>query len=120
MKLRRAIAAASALVLSGTGLAYSTIPAHADAGCQTVPWGFLGSQKRTICDAPLRADGSWDRTRTIWWPSYWVRGWCSGSYVYMSCTPGYWMPPGGNQETYPVTADTVLPDEPGHLSGIGV
>lgn len=118
MKIRRIIAAtASALVLGGTGLAATAPPAHAD-GCQTVPWGFLGSQKRTICDGPLRADGSWDRTRTIWWPSYWVRGWCSGSAYYMSCTPGYWMPPGGNQETYPVNPDNVLPDEPGHLTGI--
>ena len=93
--------------------------ASADPGCQTVPWGFLGSQKRTICDGPMRADGSWDRTRTIWWPSYWVNGYCYG-YRFISCTPGYWTAPGGNQETYPVTADTVLPDEPGHLSGIGV
>ncbi|MCC9182597.1 CDGP domain-containing protein [Mycolicibacterium mageritense] len=114
--VRRAlVAAAAGAVLAGTGIVYA---AQADAepgiGCQTVLWGFLGSQRRTICDGPIRPDGSWTRERTVWWPERWVPVQCSR----YSCWGGYWQDAGGNRETYPVTPATVLPDEPGHLVGI--
>ena len=46
--------------------------AAAQADCQSVPWGFLGSQTRTLCDTPLAPDGSWTRRRTIWVPAHQV------------------------------------------------
>ena len=40
-------------------------PAHAiPANCQAVPWGFLGSQVRAICDGPILPDGSWMSPRS--------------------------------------------------------
>lgn len=106
-------AAAAGAVLMGVGLAYAN-DAHAAPACQSQPWGFLGSQTRTICDEPIRKDGSWTRTRMFTWPSRYVSGWCSRYY----CSAGYWTEAGGVKETYPVTPDTVLSDEPGHLEGI--
>lgn len=113
--LRFAAAAASILVLLGTALGYATDAKAAPAPgvvCQTAPWGFLGSQRRTLCDTPVFTDGSWLRERTIWWPQRWVPLSC-GRY---SCWGGYWQDAGGNRETYPVTPETVLADEPGHLA----
>ncbi|MBE5453531.1 hypothetical protein E3G52_000395 [Mycobacteroides abscessus] len=106
-----ATAAASAVLL-GIGTAYAS-DAHAAQGCQSQPWGFMGSQTRIICDEPIRRDGTWMRTRAIVWPSRWVPLRCN-----YSCWGGYWTEPGGSKETYPVTADTVLPDEPGHLEAV--
>ena len=103
-----------AMVILGAALAFSIPPkAKADdgIGCQTVLWGFLGSQRRTICDGPIQADGSWMRVRAIWWPERWVPVSCSR----YSCWGGYWIEEGGNREVYPVRPETVLPDEPGHL-----
>ena len=114
--VRRVLAAiAAGAVLAGTGIVYAA-DAKADPGigCQTVLWGFLGSQRRTICDTPQRPDGSWTRERTIWWPERWVPVTCG----YYSCWGGYWQDAGGSRETYPVTPDTVLADEPGHLVGV--
>jgi hypothetical protein len=92
--------------------------AHADAagaGCQTVLWGFLGSERRTLCDGPIRPDGSWTRERAVWTPAHYVPVTCSG-YYYISCSGGYAVSQSiDSDETYPVTPDTVLPDEPGHL-----
>jgi len=46
-------------------------PAHAiPANCQAVPWGFLGSQVRAICDGPILPDGSWMRHRVIGVPAH--------------------------------------------------
>lgn len=106
-------AAAAGAVLMGVGLAYAD-DAHAAPGCQSQPWGFLGSQTRIICDGTALKDGSWMRTRAFTWPSRYVPGWCSR----YSCTLGYWTEAGGYKETYVVTPDTVLSDEPGHLEGI--
>lgn len=97
-------------------------PANADPGypqCQTVPWGFLGSQNRTICDSPIARDGSWSRARIVWKEAHYVpmTTSCYGS-SYISCTSygGYSVPyTEFDDETYPVTTDTLLPDEPGHL-----
>lgn len=92
---------------------------RAGAVCQTEPWGFLGSQRRTLCDGPISADGSWTRERTIWVPTHRTAYSCysgSGSSSSTNCYGGDLV----NQslvsnETYPVRPDTVLPDEPGHL-----
>jgi hypothetical protein len=96
-------------------------PAHVGANCQTDPWGFLGSQRRTLCDGPVSSDGSWSRERTIWAPAHYSTPICtsrsgSSSSSYTSCSGGYYIDERlmGN-ETYPVRPDTVLPDEPGHL-----
>lgn len=103
-----------AMLILGVALAFSTPPeakADNDIGCQTILWGFLGSQRRTICDGPILPDGSWMRVRAIWWPERWVPVSC-GRY---SCWGGYWIEEGGSREVYPVRPETVLPDEPGHL-----
>jgi hypothetical protein len=100
-------------------------PAHAapdlDFGpnCDTVPWGFLDSQRRTICDGPIEPGGGWGRKRSIWTPAHTtpIHTSCYGKYS-VSCDTS-----GGNnvemsindQQVYHVTPDTVLPDEPGHL-----
>ena len=93
-------------------------PAHADANCKTEPWGFLGSQRRTLCDGPISSDGSWSRERTIWVPAHRTSSYCSGSLrdSYSFCSGGYFVDQHMvSNETYPVRPDTVLPDEPGHL-----
>lgn len=114
--VRRILAATSigAFVVTGIGWA-----SHANAapgiGCETIRWGFLGTQRRTVCDTPRRADGSWTRAREVWVPAGWVPGYCSGSY-WVSCSQGYYRERGTVAfETYPVTDATVLPDEPGWL-----
>src|ERR1700749_3498158 len=47
--------------------AAAAAPAPA-TNCKTDLWGFLGSQRRTLCDGPISHDGSWTRERTIWVP----------------------------------------------------
>jgi hypothetical protein len=112
--------AAAAIAGSMVGGIYTAVPAHANSGCQTVLWGFLGSQRRTICDGPLRGDGSWMRERAIWTPAHTIPTTtsCSGS-SYVTCTSyggGYVDTVITDDESYPVTDSTVLPDEPGHLA----
>jgi hypothetical protein len=114
----------AATLVSGVGEAHASgIPdGPTQYGCtaQTVPWGFLGSQQRTLCDWPVQADGSWTRERTLWTPAHQVPFTCNtyGGIYYSStnCSGGYFV----NQtvtddQTYVVTPGTVLPDEPGHL-----
>ena len=95
---------------------------HAGPGCKTEPFGFLGSQRRTLCDGPISSDGSWSRERTIWAPAHYSTPICtstgrSSSYSsYANCFGGYMVPERLiSNETYPVRPETVLPDEPGHL-----
>ena len=125
--LRRSIAGAllaTAITATAVGLAATS---HADpapggppgAICKTDPWGFLGSQRRTLCDGPISTDGSWMRERTIWVPAHQTMYSCYGgsdrSYS-RTCTGGYWINERlVSNETYPVRPETVLPDEPGHL-----
>jgi hypothetical protein len=105
--------------LAATAQADFGAPGENGANCQTDPWGFLGSQRRTLCDGPISKDGSWSRTRTIWVPAHYSTPICtsSGGRSYSTnCYGGYLI----NQhevsnETYPVRPETVLPDEPGHL-----
>lgn len=114
---RAIVGTLSAAVLIGTGIGWA---ARADAlpgvGCEQIRWGFLGTQRRTICDTPRRADGSWTRERRIWTPAGYVPGstYCgtwscssSGGYYREETTTGY--------EVYPVNDGNVLPDEPGWL-----
>jgi hypothetical protein len=121
--------AGTAVGLAATGHADEGAPSpdlagavHAGPACKTEPFGFLGSQRRTLCDGPISSDGSWSRERTIWAPAHYSMPICtstggSRSYSsYGSCYGGYMV----NErlisnETYPVRTDTVLPDEPGHL-----
>ena len=129
--LRRGMAGvlvAAAFAATAAGFAAT---AHADIGpqvpmtanCKTGPWGFLGSQRRTVCDGPVSSDGGWSRHRTIWAPAHYSTPICTSrssgssySSSYTDCSAGYFV----NErlisdETYPVRPDTVLPDEPGHL-----
>lgn len=114
MKLKLAIACALSVVavIAGTPHADGDV----EPGCESIRWGFLGSQTRTICDGPMMADGSWIRYRMIWIPAHQVpfRTSC-GTY---SCTTsgGYWADEQVfSKEKYPVRPETVLPDEPGWL-----
>lgn len=102
----------------------SLSPAKADTaipgfgqGCETVHTGLFREQRRTVCDGPKRADGSWEREREIWIPAGWVPGFCSGYDWTSSCTQSY---PRARStvayEQYPVTDATVLSDEPGWLA----
>jgi hypothetical protein len=121
-RLLPATVAANALIAAAIGFFAS--PAHADPpmgpGCQTDPFGPMGSQRRTLCDGPVLPDGSWSRERTIWAPAWYHPGNCLGgsspSSSRTNCSPGYPIPEQVfSDETYPVRPDTVLPDEPGHL-----
>jgi hypothetical protein len=103
------------LLITALVAASLTVPASAQADYQPVCTnGFflygLRMATRTICDGPIRPDGSWMRARGFYAPGYY-KTWC-GSY---SCTiypiPALDIGP----EVYPVTLDTILPDEPGHL-----
>lgn len=115
----RILVAGGVGALVAAGIAYAGEASADPAGCTTDLWGFLGSQRRTICDGPILPDGSWSRGRLFWIPAHQVplRTSCSGTY-YVSCTStgGYFQPYTEiGLETYWVTPDTVLPDEPGHL-----
>lgn len=91
-------------------------PASAKPGCDSVPWGFFASQVRTLCDGPMRPDGSWSRARVIWVPAHQVPFTCSYGRYSSSCTGGYFVDDSVvSAEEYPVTPETVLPDEPGYL-----
>ena len=90
------------------------------ANCQQQIWqygGLLGRMTtRTLCDGPVRADGSWVRQRNFHAAAYdvpvscsWGRygGGCSGGYRKAEFDTGV--------DQYVVTPETVLADEPGHL-----
>jgi hypothetical protein len=98
--------------------------AHADdvpPNCEVHGWGFLRlTKKRIICDGPIQPDGSWMRERWIGVPRHYenASSSCSGGAYYSNCTfyPGGWVDAqADSDDTYPVTPDTVLPDEPGHM-----
>lgn len=90
--------------------------ANASPGCDQVLWGFLGSQRRTICDGPLRPDGSWQRARVVWTPAHQVPFSCYYSRYSSTCSGGYFVPETKNsEEVYVVFPDNVLQDEPGYL-----
>jgi hypothetical protein len=115
--VRRLSVAAAVVALAGAAPEANATPVTGVAGCDVAPWGFLGSQRRVICDAPIRPDGSWMRERVIVTPAHQVPFTCYHSAYTSSCSGGYWVDRVvDSEESYPVTPDTVLPDEPGHLS----
>lgn len=120
-KVRRLLAAVGiGACVAGSGLAIVAPQAKADTGigCKTDLWGPLFSQRRTICDGAVRADGSWERVRVFWTPAHQVPLTCYGTY-FITCNGGYFVSERVNStERYPVTAATVLPDEPAHLVGV--
>lgn len=85
-------------------------------GCESIRWGFLGSQQRTICDGPKRPDGSWERGRMIWTPAHYVPVSCYSGRYYSSCNGGYYVDDTVQEQTTYIVFDyNVLPDEPGWL-----
>lgn len=86
--------------------------------CKTDLRGFMGSQRRTLCDGPVSRDGSWSRERTIWVPAHHSPSYCStgSDRYYSSCYGGYFVDQHEiSRETYLVRPETVLSDEAGHL-----
>lgn len=106
-----------------TAVAALTLAPQAQAitpGCESVPWGFLGSQVRVICDGPILPDGSWNRARAVVVLAHQVPFRCSYSRYSSSCSGGYFVDDRYvSDEVYPVRPETVLPDEPGHLPPTG-
>jgi hypothetical protein len=107
---------AAAMVAAALAAGTIAVAPQASAdGCQTVQWGFLGFKRRTLCDSPIGPDGSWMRHRTVYAPGRYVPASCDFDY-YITCYDGYSTGPiVSSDETYPVSPETVLPDEPGHL-----
>jgi hypothetical protein len=123
--MKKIIVGGVAAAAAAIGIAaFPVATAHADAvppNCQVVPWGFLGlTQKRAICDGPIQPDGSWMRHRIQYVPAHYVHpsSSCSGDSYSTYCTyyEGGWVDDNiKDDETYPVTPDTIVPGEPGHL-----
>lgn len=107
-----AVKAASVLLLAPLFAAPAQAAPVGD-GCVSDFWMWQGlrSASRMICDGYRAADGSWERRRGFFDDSYWVRMTCSR----YSCSGGYWMPELRVIESYRVTDDNVLPDEPGYI-----
>lgn len=102
-------------ILGAMLLANPNAKADSD-GCEEILWGFLATQRRVLCDGPLRPDGSWTRERVILTPAHQVPTYCYGSYRFMTCSGGYFVGRVVNSaESYPVNPEIVLPDEPGYL-----
>jgi hypothetical protein len=112
---RLAVAALTATAVLAP-LAAAPAAAAAPVGCETIHWGFLGLDRRTICDSARLPDGSWFRAREVWSPAHQVPMSCSYSRYSSVCSGGYWQPrTSAGVETYPVNDGNVLPDEPGWL-----
>lgn len=93
-----------------------TAQADPGIGCETIRWGFLGSQLRTICDGPRNPDGGWMRLRIVWTPAHYVPFRCTSSAYSASCGGGYHVDDTLQaKETYLVFDHNVLRDEPGWL-----
>jgi hypothetical protein len=106
--------AAFAIVLGITPMAQAN--ADPNLGCETIHWGFLGSQLRSICDGPRQHDGSWMRYRVVWRPAHYVSAssYC-GTYS-CSYSGGYYVDDTVfAKANYVVFDANVLPDEPGWL-----
>ena len=85
-------------------------------GCETIHWGFFGADRRQVCDGPKQADGTWQRTRTVFTPAHVQPLSCLTLSSGLQCSGGYLVPETTQtQESYVVAPDTVLPDEPGWL-----
>lgn len=120
-KIRMAVATSTTAAAVGTALLLAPPAGALPAGCVSQPWGFLGSQTRQICDGPLAADGSWLRRRIIGVPEHYrnATSQCSNYTYSSSCTfyPAGWVSEVIVEDnTYPVTPETVLPNEPGWIA----
>lgn len=110
--------AAAVGIAVALGLGLTAPVASADTpGCTSQFWMMgLRAATRTICDGPLAPNGSWTRTRSFTAPAFVADG-TSVCYGYGFCT--FTMPRQVAAidvlDRYPVTADTVLPDEPPYL-----
>lgn len=108
---------AAAPLLTATAAHANPVSGHSN--CDIAPWGFLGSQRRLICDSPIVRDGSWTRERVVYTPAHFAPSYSScsgGSYSYCTFYQGGFVDDYITaDDTYTVTADTVLADEPGHL-----
>lgn len=98
------------------------VKAHADPlppNCVQQYWLFGGlfgrGTTRTICDKPIEADGSWMRGRLFYDGERYVPMRCSWGSYGGSCSGGYWLEEFSVFDSYRVTPDSILPDEPGHL-----
>ena len=86
----------AAALLFAIGAVIGAAPAVADTGhpnCQTDAIGIFKAKQRTVCDTPIRPDGSWSRERVFWIPAHQVptTTTCSGEYsVTCSTYDGYW------------------------------
>jgi hypothetical protein len=119
--LLRAPLIAAALGVVATAAIVEAPHAKADPppNCNVTPWGILGIKKREM----RRADPTGrllDATPDHWVPAHYENpgSSCSSGQYYSNCTyyPGGWVDDQiSDNETYPVTAGTVLPDEPGHM-----
>lgn len=117
MKIARGVALVATVV---TAISVGTAPARAEPvppGCERVPIFGLSPKIRTLCDLPIRTDGSWERYRQFQAPQY-VHSSCGGVYYSGGC-PAWahdvipaWK---GEVEIYTVTPDTIPEGEPGHL-----
>jgi hypothetical protein len=89
------------------------------ANCAQQYWlygGLFGrGTTRTICDGPIQADGSWQRGREFYDGRRYIPMRCNWGSYGGSCNGGYWLEEFSEIDYYTVTAETVLPDEPGHL-----
>ena len=82
-------------------------------------YGLRGTT-RTLCDGPIRADGSWERRRNFYADTRYVPVTCSWTRWGGGCSGGYTLPVFDTGiESYIVTPATVLPDEPGHIGNAG-
>lgn len=113
----KTLAIGAALTAAGVLVAPT---AHATPGCVSQYWlygGLFGrGTTRTICDGPIRPDGSWTRAREFYDPARYVPMTCSWGTYGGSCTGGYWLNEFDLVDSYVVTPDTVLPDEPGWIA----
>ena len=114
--------AASALIAMGAPAVGHADPgptAGPTMGCEVIHWGAFGNDRRKVCDGPLQPDGSWQRIRTVFTPERDTPVSCDSNPYHpengSQCHGGYRPEALQSQEAYPVTPDTVLPDEPGWL-----
>jgi len=125
--MNKLIAAALASVSIGAALAVTSAvsapiaAADIPSNCVQQFWMVgLRSATRTICDGPIRADGSWLRERSFFAPASIAPGY-STCYGYGFCTfyPAREIAEYKVSDQYPVTGVTVLPDEPPHIDAAG-
>ena len=117
--MRRGVAA---LVTAGAVAAGLVSPAAASAAplppnCTSQFWMVgLRAATRYICDGSAGSDGSWMRTRAFYAPAYVADGYavCYSS-AFCTLTPAKSVPVMDVRESYRVTPETVLPDEPGYM-----